>query len=522
MVRDLARLARSRSGVVLGFVAVAAAMLPFADLEVRGRDPWGELGRLALGLLRPDFSEIDHIAWATTLTLAFALLAVTVAAALGLALAPFYRLRPVRWVCVALRSVHELFWALIFMQVFGLGVTTGLLAIGLPYVGIFAKVYAEYLDATDPGPRAVLPPKTSALSAFLFARLPLAAREIATYWLYRIECGIRSSAVLGFVGLPTLGFQLDTFFKQGRYGAVAAILLIYFAVIASIRLWLRRRLLLVWLAAAAVALARVESPPMGGNSLVRFLTHDIVPKPLRDGDFADLATWARFARWLADIVTGPAAAGVVATLIVAQLALVLTGLVAVLAYPAIVRGVVGRTGALIGHIGLVVVRSSPEYMLAYVFLQILGPSMLPLVLALALHNGAIIGHLLGRQASGIAGALRPDAPRGFDLWAWELTPRLTLSFLALCLYRWEIILRESAIVGLLGVATLGFYVDDAVAELKMDRVVVLLAMTAGLTGLIDALSARIRRAVGVDRLTLGPAPATAERSPAPASAPAGC
>jgi len=522
MDRDPARPRRARGFVVLAFVAAAVAMLPFADLELRGRDPWGELGRLALGLMRPDFSEIDHIAWATALTLAFALVAVTVAAAIGLALAPFYRARPVRAACIALRSVHELFWALIFLQVFGLGVTTGLLAIGLPYVGIFAKVYAEYLDGTDPGPRAVLPPRTSASSAFLYARLPLAAREIATYWLYRIECGIRSSAVLGFVGLPTLGFQLDTFFKQGRYGAVAAILLIYFTVIASIRLWLRRRLLLPWLAAAVVALARVESPPMGGNSLLRFLTHDIVPKPLRDGALADLATWGRLARWFADIVTGPAAAGVVATLIVAQLALLLAGLVAILGYPAIVRGVVGRTGAYFGHLGLVVVRSSPEYMLAYVFLQILGPSMLPLVLALALHNGAIIGHLLGRQANGIAGTLRPDAPRGLDLWAWELTPRLSLSFLALCLYRWEIIIRESAIVGLLGVATLGFYVDDAVAELKMDRVVVLLAMTAALTGLVDALSARIRRAVGVDRLTLGAATGAPDRTATPASAPAGC
>ena len=50
----------------------------------------------------------------------------------GLMMAPFYRLRPVRWLAIALRSVHELFWALILMQIAGIGVTTGILAIALP------------------------------------------------------------------------------------------------------------------------------------------------------------------------------------------------------------------------------------------------------------------------------------------------------------------------------------------------------------------------------------------------------
>ncbi|WP_145963414.1 ABC transporter permease family protein [Paracoccus mutanolyticus] len=75
-----------------------------------------------------------------------------------------------------------------------------------------------------------MPPGAGVLSVFFYARLPLVLREFGTYALYRLECALRSSAVLGFIGLPTLGFELDSFeldsfFRQGMYGAVAAVLI---------------------------------------------------------------------------------------------------------------------------------------------------------------------------------------------------------------------------------------------------------------------------------------------------------
>ena len=54
----------------------------------------------------------------------------------------------------------------------------------------------------------------------------------------------------------------------------------------------------------------------------------------------------------------------------------------------------GRPVRGIGHVVLVVLRSTPEYILAFILLQLWGPSMLPAIVALSLHNGAIIGHLV--------------------------------------------------------------------------------------------------------------------------------
>ncbi|NJO34475.1 MAG: ABC transporter permease, partial [Rhodospirillales bacterium] len=125
----------------------------------------------------------------------------------------------------------------------------------------------------------------------------------------------------------------------------------------------------------------------------------------------------------------------------------------------------------------------------------------------AVHNGAIVGYLMGRHADGLD--YRVDAPKGLNLYAYDTTPRLYGQFLAYCLYRWEIIVRESAIFGILGVTTLGYYVDAAFSELRFDVAVVLILATVGLCALIDALSRWLRHELRISALTtrLADAPA---------------
>lgn len=471
-----------RRDVLAGFALATVAALWLADLQATRPDPWMTLAAIGRGLLHPDFSDPAGMLWAAALTVAFAFCGVALGAVTGLLMAPFYGATPVRLACICLRAVHELFWALLLFSVTGLSPLTGVLAIGLPYAGIFAKVFSEYLD--DAPAAARLPRAVPRLTQLLWVRLPQALPQMRTYTLYRLECGLRSSAVLGFIGLPTLGFQLETAFKQAQYGQAVAVLALFLALILPLRIWMIWRLAPVFLLASVAALMTIVVPPMGDGAVLRFLA-DIVPAPLRSG-----ADWGG---WLDKVFVAQALPGSIATLMLSQIALAGAAVLAALAFPAIVPGVVGRAGALAGHAVLVVLRSIPDYMLAFVLLQILGPSMLPAALALGLHNGAIIAHLLGREARGLP--QRPDAPRGLTLWAWDLLPRLTASFWALCLYRWEIILRDSAIMGLLGIGTLGFYIQSNVQTLRMDRVVALLVVSVLLTLAVDTLSRRLRRAM---------------------------
>ena len=163
----------SRSSLAYVFLALALAMLPFGDFSLAGHDPWFALGRMLQGFLAPDFGAVEQFGWAILLTVAFALCGVATGGIAGLILAPFYSRGPVRTLCIALRSVHELFWALMLMQVLGISPTTGVLAIALPYAGIFAKVFAEQYEEADQRPARTLPPGVDALSRFAYARLPL-------------------------------------------------------------------------------------------------------------------------------------------------------------------------------------------------------------------------------------------------------------------------------------------------------------------------------------------------------------
>ncbi|MDH3030591.1 PhnE/PtxC family ABC transporter permease [Methylobacterium fujisawaense] len=474
------------------FVGGAAAALLGADLAITSLHPWADLQRLLAGLVHPDFPAVEI--WSVVYTVAFAVLGVTLGAGTGFVLAiPFARSRSVRLACAGLRSVHELFWALLLTQVFGLSATTGILAIALPYAGICAKVYSEIIEEADLSALRVLPAGTGALSAFMYARLPEVAPAFRHYTLYRFECAMRSTLVLGFIGLPTMGFYLESAFRQGRYAEAGALLLVFYALIGSRRLWMRLSTLPVLIVGSALVLPKTIGSTDWLTSLGRFLGHDIVPSPLRSGALLDPVTWGRFWLWLRPIVTEQILPGALQTLVLAQISLVATGLGALILFPLASRRFAGPIGQPFGRVLLVVVRSTPEYMLAYVLLQLLGPSMLPAILALTIHNAGIVGFLMGRHADDLA--YRPDAPTGLNLYSYETLPRLYGQFLAYLLYRWELILRESAIFGILGVATLGFYVDAAISELRLDVAVLLIVATALLTAMVDALSRALRRSL---------------------------
>jgi phosphonate transport system permease protein len=152
----------------------------------------------------------------------------------------------VRAVLVVLRSIPELIWALVFVRVVGLGPTAGVLAIALTYGGMLGKVYGEILDSGEPeAARALLRHGSGRLQAFFYGLLPQNASELTSYTVYRWECAIRSSAVLGFVGAGGLGQQMDNAMKMFAGAEVCTLLVVFVILVAMTdRLsgWLRRLL----------------------------------------------------------------------------------------------------------------------------------------------------------------------------------------------------------------------------------------------------------------------------------------
>lgn len=147
--------------------------------------------------------------------------------------APFVVRQAVRWLLILLRSVPELVWALVFVRVVGLGPAAGVFAIALTYAGMLGKVYGEILESGDTHATASLMRNGAGrVQSFFYGLLPTNAAELTSYTVYRWECAIRSSAVLGFVGAGGLGQQLITSLKMFNGAEVSTILLVLIALVA--------------------------------------------------------------------------------------------------------------------------------------------------------------------------------------------------------------------------------------------------------------------------------------------------
>lgn len=157
---------------------------------------------------------------------------------------PFWLRQLVRWLLIVLRSIPELVWALVFVRVVGLGPTAGVLAIALTYGGMLGKVYGEILESGEThATEALLRNGAGRLQAFFYGLLPASAAELTSYTVYRWECAIRSSVVLGFVGAGGLGQQMDNSMKMFAGGEVATLLLVFMALVTladRTSAWLRK------------------------------------------------------------------------------------------------------------------------------------------------------------------------------------------------------------------------------------------------------------------------------------------
>jgi len=137
-----------------------------------------------------------------------------------------------RTLMLVLRGIPEIVWALLLVRVFGLGPIAGVLAIAITYGGMLAKVYSEILESGNTLPaRALILSGSGRVASFLYGLLPNSAQELASYTIYRWECAVRASVVMGFVGAGGLGQLMDQSMKMLNGGEVSTILIVFLGLV---------------------------------------------------------------------------------------------------------------------------------------------------------------------------------------------------------------------------------------------------------------------------------------------------
>jgi phosphonate transport system permease protein len=133
------------------------------------------------------------------------------------------------------RSIPEFVWALMFVRAVGLGAFAGVLAIGVAYGGVLGKVYSEILEGVDPRPIETLHAAGAGrLGLVAYGLLPQALPTLISYTLYRWECAIRASAILGFVGAGGLGQQIELSMRMFAFPEVLTLLGLLWCLVAAV------------------------------------------------------------------------------------------------------------------------------------------------------------------------------------------------------------------------------------------------------------------------------------------------
>ncbi len=449
-----------------------------------------------------------------------------------------------RALLVATRSIHELIWALLFVSVLGLDPLVAVLAIALPFGAQTAQVFGETLDAVPSGPiRSLRNAGARPTAVLAYALVPQAAPLLLSYSFYRFECAVRSTVLLGVVGVGGLGQELVVSLQSRNWDEVWTVVGAVLVLSALVDLWstrLRGDMAVASCSEWAVGPASHDDAdsddekvrPGGGPGrsrwarasalvlvpgvVVAWLASDVTLGGLTSPRTRQLTAGLLADLWPPQLPDGgvPVLGGsVLDTVAMAILAMLVAVVVTVVVGPWAVsaRGsvsdhrspVAARVARSVGwwtaRAVLLVLRSIPPTVWAVIALLVLFPGILPGALALGLYTGGILGRLVAEAWESVdtraRDGLRNTGVRRSVTTLVATVPPSSQQLVTYTLYRFEICVRETAVVGIVGAAGLGRLLAENLAAFRFPVVTTLLLASFAVSATTEVVGRRLRRAI---------------------------
>jgi len=409
-----------------------------------------------------------------------------------------------RLVLSVLRAIPEIVWAYLFVRLIGLGPGAAVLAIGLTVGGNIGKLYAELAEAVEPRTvQALRAAGASRWAIFLHAVLPQVSRQWTGYALFCLECNIRIGTILGVVGAGGLGSEIGLSLRYFQYDKLATTLLAVLAFVVALELvsaQLRQRRARWSLGLAAMgsawALHQLDIPwaDLLSSQAPPLLTFDklVVDVPFMQAVAAQIGETLMMA-W-------------VATLVSAGLAFVLAPIAASHLMTGSYLSDPPRTGALsrvwrqvlkwVSRAALQGTRVVPELTLALVFVVWVGGGPLAGIMAIAVHNIGVMGRLFAdvfeEVEAGPPAVLQAQGAGTLATFLFGVLPQVKARLAAFTLYRFEVNVRATAMVGFVGAGGIGDALNTAISLFHMRDLTLLLLTMLTLVAVVDALGDKVR------------------------------
>lgn len=418
------------------------------------------------------------------------------------------------------RTFHPVIVAILFVKAVGFGALAGILALIVATIGFIAKLIAEAIEEMSMKPIEALRAAGSPfLSVVVMGVVPQVLPRFIGFAAYQLDSNLRNSALVGLVGGGGIGATLFTAFQRFDYDFVLTIIIaIILAVMAgeilsafmrrvyqdeapsgevkqgvSGPVWHRftaaeRGMRLAFWAVAALAL---------GWSVQ---TIEVIPEFLYDAPEQTVDLFARM--WPIDWAYFPKTVqqALIETLHTATLGTVLAILMATPVALMCARNISSSVWVnTLGRFILVATRSVHTLVWALLFVAVFGPGALAGVMAVAVHSigftGKFLAEAIEEAKPGPIEALRAAGAPWRSVLLKGFWPQVKPAFLAVSLFRWDINVRESAVLGLVGAGGLGVALQAAMDNLYWDQVGLVLVVIFAVVVVTEIVTATLRAKV---------------------------
>ena len=407
---------------------------------------------------------------------------------------PEWRSKTIRRLLAIPRSIHELIWGLLLLQLFGLSPWVAIIAISIPHSSLIARVFCDQLESLDHSRLFALRQSgASQISALTTALLPPMLPIINSYGGYRLECALRGATLLGVFGMGGIGTELQLTLQSLQFREMWTSLWILGCVMLILETTLgwwrkapsdsiqseRQLLISIGVMLILVVISLLWLQELDVSLISNFQWHPITGPTISEvkNAFFELP-------WLNLICNT-----LLMTLLAAGIAIGGPPL-GMMIWPT-------RIGITCQSFVWSFLRLVPPPLSALLLLLCTSPSISVAALALGLQNLGVMGRLLkegiNHQSKDLYNAIHLSGSGKRIAWLYGALSPQSKSYLAYASYRTDVLLRETAVVGVVGGVGLGWQLQESLSSFDWAQVLFVTTAYSSLTLIGESMSERARQ-----------------------------